>query len=200
MNKRRQSLGCFTATHRLGATIAAASRALFWRMMPLRAYLLLRVRLLGRLLREIGWLRLVLLAPVLLAAVGQGLAFAAPHPLAQWAVPLLVFLTLASAHRQRADLRFLFVSAPHFRRWLAVEYGLIALPAAVALVLFQAWGAALLTLTLPATAAAARATPAAGPRNSQAPRSQRSAPSVGTAASSRWPPSSRKAATTSGWR
>ncbi|MEL5996406.1 hypothetical protein [Hymenobacter segetis] len=113
----------------------------------------LRVRLLGRLLREIGLLRLALLAPVLLAAGGRGLILAAPHPQGQWAVPILTFLTLGSAHRQRADLRFLFISAPHFRRWLAVEYLLLALPLALVLAIFNDWGAALLTLMLPATAA-----------------------------------------------
>ncbi|MDB5270940.1 MAG: hypothetical protein JWP58_3980 [Hymenobacter sp.] len=122
-------------------------------MMPLRAYLLLRIRLLGRLLREVGAVRLALLAPVLLAALSRGLVLAAPHPAGQWAVPLLTYLALASAHRQRADLPFLFISAPHFRRWLAVEYGLLALPLAVVLAVFNDWGAALLTLALPATAA-----------------------------------------------
>ncbi|GAB2872317.1 hypothetical protein GCM10027044_38310 [Hymenobacter ruber] len=113
----------------------------------------LRVRLLGRLLREIGVLRLGLLAPVLVAALGRGLVLGVNHPWGQWAVPVLIFLTLASAHRQRADLRFLFISAPHFRRWLATEYLLLALPVAVALAIFNDWGAALLTLALPATAA-----------------------------------------------
>ena len=121
-------------------------------MMPLRAYLGLRVRLLGRLLREVGGLRMALLAPVVLAALGQGLVLAAPHPAGQWAVPFLLSLTLASAHRQRADLRFLATSAPDFRRWLAVEYLLLALPVAVVLTIFRDWSAALLTLALPATA------------------------------------------------
>ncbi|WP_213019003.1 hypothetical protein [Hymenobacter negativus] len=122
-------------------------------MMQLRAYSRLRVRLLGRLLREIGALRLALLAPVLLTAGGRALVLAAPHPQGQWAIPFLTFLTLAAAHRQRADLRFLFISAPYFRRWLAVEYLLLALPLAAVLAVFKDWGAALLTLVLPATAA-----------------------------------------------
>ncbi|GAB3847800.1 hypothetical protein GCM10028822_09720 [Hymenobacter terrigena] len=113
----------------------------------------MRAKLLGRLLREIGWLRLALLAPVLVAALGQGLVLAAPHPTGQWAVPLLTALTLASAHRQRADLRFLFINAPHFRHWLAVEYGLVALPVALVLSFFHDWSAALLALGLSATAA-----------------------------------------------
>lgn len=132
-------------------------------MRALRAYLMMRGTLLGRLLREVGWLRLALLLPLGLSVLGRGLVLAAPHPLGQWAVPLLVFLTLASAHRQRADLRFLIISAPRFRRWLAVEYGLAALLAAVPLALFQDWGAALLTLAMASAAAglpAARDRPA----------------------------------------
>ncbi|MDQ2795387.1 MAG: hypothetical protein M3Y12_15475, partial [Bacteroidota bacterium] len=94
-----------------------------------------------RLLREIGWLRLGVLVPVLVSAGGRGLVLGAKHPVGQWAVPGLIFLTLASAHRQRADLTFLFSSAPQFRRWLAVEYGVVALPVAVCLALFQDWAA-----------------------------------------------------------
>ena len=122
-------------------------------MRALRAYLVMRRKLLARLLREIGWLRLALLAPVLVAAVGQGLVLAATHPKGQWAVPLLTFLTLASAHRQRSDVQFLLISAPRFRRWLAVEYLLSALPVAVVLAGFAAWGAALLTVVLAPLAA-----------------------------------------------
>lgn len=119
----------------------------------LRAYLLLRWKLLSRLLREIGWLRLALLLPVVLAAGGRGLVLAATSSLGQWAVPVLVAGELAAVHRQRADLRFLATSAPHFRRWLAVEYALIALPVALALAAFHDWGAALLTVALAALAA-----------------------------------------------
>ena len=117
-------------------------------MRALQAYLVLRWKLLGRLLREIGWLRLALLLPVVLATLGQGLVLAARHPQARWAVPLLVAGQVAAVHRQRADLRFLATSAPHFGRWLAVEYGLVALPAVVTLAAFQGWGAALLTVAL----------------------------------------------------
>ena len=117
-------------------------------MRALRAYLMMRGKLLGRLLREIGWLRLALLLPVVLAALGRGLVLAAPHPLGQWAVPLLVAGQMAAAHRQRADLRFLATSAPHFRRWLAVEYGLAALPVAGVLAAFHDWGPAGLTVGL----------------------------------------------------
>ena len=122
-------------------------------MNPLTNYLLLRVRLLGRLLREIGWLRLALLLPIVLATTGRGLVMAAGHPQAQWGVPLLVAGQWAAVHRQRADLRFLATSAPHFRRWLAVEYGLAALPVAVVLAVFNDWGAALLMVALAPLAA-----------------------------------------------
>jgi len=122
-------------------------------MPALRAYLFLRLRLLGRVLREVGVVRLALLVPVLLAVVSRGLTLAATHPPAQWAVPVLTALLLASAHRQRADLRFLATSAPDFRQWLAVEYLLLALPVALLLLLFQDWGAAALLLTLAPCAA-----------------------------------------------
>jgi len=117
-------------------------------MPPLRAYLNLRRRLLGRQLREVGWLRLVVLVPMLLLVLGRALVTAAHHPFGQWAVPLAVALLLASAHRQRADLRFLATSAPGYPRWLAVEYGLWAMPVALVLALFKDGGAAALTLGL----------------------------------------------------
>ena len=117
-------------------------------MSPLAAYLRLRARLVGRLLREVGLLRLALLAPVLGAAVGRGLVQSAMHPWGQWVVPVMTALTLASAHRQRADLRFLAGSTSGHRCWLAVEYGLWAAPVAGGLLLFQDWGAAGLTLLL----------------------------------------------------
>lgn len=117
-------------------------------MKALRAYLNLRRRLLGRQLREVGGLRLALLVPMLLVAGGRVLFTAAAHPLGQWAVPVGVALLLISTHRQRADLQFLATSAPAYRRWLAVEYLLWALPVAVGLALFQDWGAAALALAL----------------------------------------------------
>jgi hypothetical protein len=139
-------------------------------MPSLRAYLLLRLKLLGRLLREIGWLRLLLLVSMLLVAVGRGLVLGASHRAGQWAVPGLTFLMLAQAHRERADLTFLFSSAPQFRRWLAVEYVLVVLPVAMVLAGFQDWAAALLTLAL---AAAVASLPAARerPRTRHRPRS-----------------------------
>ncbi len=123
-------------------------------MLPLRAYLLLRLRLLGRLLREIGGLRLAILGPILLVALGRALLLAAPHPQWQWAVPLLTALGLASAHRQRVDVGFLATNAPNYWRWLAVEYALLALPIAALLLGFGDWGAAALGLVLAASVAA----------------------------------------------
>ncbi|WP_210516215.1 hypothetical protein [Hymenobacter terricola] len=123
-------------------------------MPALQAYLTLRRRLAWRLLLEVGWVRLALLVPVLLLVLGRALVLAARHPAGQWAVPVVVALLLASAHRQRADLRFLATSAPDFRRWLAVEYGLWALPVAVVLLGFGDWAAAGLTLALAPWAAA----------------------------------------------
>ena len=117
-------------------------------MQALRAYLHLRFRLLARLLREIGALRLVLLGPMLGAALGRALVVGASHPQGQWAIPVAVFFLLLSAHRQRDDLRFLATAAPDFRRWLAVEYALLAVPTALVLLGFRAWLPALFTLLL----------------------------------------------------
>ncbi|GAB3320231.1 hypothetical protein ACFQT0_15340 [Hymenobacter humi] len=123
-------------------------------MHAFRAYLIMRRRLIGRQLWEVGWVRLALLVPVLLIVVGRALVLAAGSPRGQWAVPVVVFLLLASAHRQRGDLRFLAISAPSFRRWLALEYALWALPVAMVLMLLDDWAAAALTLLLaPAVAA-----------------------------------------------
>ena len=117
-------------------------------MQLLRAYLYLRCRLLFRMLREIGWVRLVLLVPVLMAAAGQILVVSASHSMGRWAVPVAVALLLASAHRQRADLRFLATSAPGYQQWLAVEYVLWAVPVAVVLAFLKDGSAAVLTLGL----------------------------------------------------
>ena len=102
-------------------------------MSSIQAYLHLRVRLLLRLLREIGVVRLALLGPLLALALARGMVLALTHAGFEWAVPLLTAQLLAAAHRGRADLRFLAISAPGFRRWLAVEYALVALPLALVL-------------------------------------------------------------------
>ncbi len=120
---------------------------------PAWRYLVLRLRTLGRLAREIGWLRLVLLLPFLLLSVGQALVVAAKHPVAQWTVPLLLAWLLLAAHRQRADYRFLATVAPGFKPWLALEYSLLAAPVALALLSLRATGPALLTLPLAALVA-----------------------------------------------
>jgi hypothetical protein len=117
-------------------------------MAALIAYLRLRGILISRLLRELGWPRLVVLGFVLVTVVGRALVMAASHPQAQWLVPLATVALLASAHRQRDDFRFLIISAPQCRQWLAVEFLLWALPIATLLLVFQDWGAVGLTLAV----------------------------------------------------
>jgi hypothetical protein len=115
---------------------------------PPRAYLRLRLRLMGRLLREVGAVRLALLLPFLFMSVGQALAVATVHPRGRWAVPIVVAWLLLLVHRQRSDYRFLVSTAPSFRAWLAWEYALLALPVDVVLVAGRAYGPAGLLLTL----------------------------------------------------
>lgn len=111
-------------------------------------YLLLRLRIGGRLLAELGWWRLALLGPFLLLSVARALVVLASHAAGQWLVPLAVALLIASQHRRRQDLDFLQLTAPSFRPWLAVEYGLWSLSAAATLLAFGRPIAALLTLVL----------------------------------------------------
>lgn len=119
----------------------------------LRAYLALRLRLLGRLLREIGWLRLALVGPLLSLGLLQGLAVLRAHPAGCWLVPPLVGWSVLAAHRQRADAQFLAGLVPDCRPWLAAEYALLGLPLALGLLALRAPGAAGLTLGLAALAA-----------------------------------------------
>lgn len=119
----------------------------------LRAYLALRLRLLGRLLREIGWLRLSLVGPLLGMGLLQGVASLGTHPAGRWLVPLLVGWSILAAHRQRADAQFLASAVPDCRPWLAAEYTLLALPAALGLLALGAPTAAGLTLGLAALVA-----------------------------------------------
>lgn len=131
---------------------------------PLSAYLRMRLRLLGRLLLEIGWLRLALVVPMLTLGLLQGASSLAGQPHGLWVVPLLVVWSLLGAHRRRSDLLFLASAAPGFRPWLAAEYALLALPWAAGLVAGRAFGPAVLTLglaSLVAWAPAARPGPAA---------------------------------------
>lgn len=132
---------------------------------PLLAYLHLRRRALGRLAREVGWLRLALLLPLLALALMQALVQAAGHPVGRWAVPLLVAGQLLAAHRRRDDYRFLATVAPGFRAWLAVEYALWSVPVALLLVVLHALAPAVLLLGLAALVAAAP--PASGGRASR---------------------------------
>ena len=114
----------------------------------LRAYLSLRLRLLGRLLLEIGWLRLALAVPMLALGLLQVFASLAKQPRGLWVVPLLVGWTMLGAHRQRADAQWLAAAAPAYRPWLAVEYALLALPLALGLLALRAPGPAALLLGL----------------------------------------------------
>ncbi|AHJ98103.1 hypothetical protein [Hymenobacter swuensis] len=96
-------------------------------------YLRLRLRVLGRLFRELGWGRLLVLGMFLALATGQALFTAAASPALVWLVPVAVGSLVLSLHRRRADLPFLRLSAPGFRAWLAVEYVLLSLPVALVL-------------------------------------------------------------------
>lgn len=112
------------------------------------AYLRLRARLLGRLLREVGWLRLGLVGPMLLLGVLQALVMLRARPLGAWLVPPLVSWLLLAAHRQRADWRFLATLTARFQPWLACEYALLAGPVALGLLGLRAPGPAALALAL----------------------------------------------------
>lgn len=114
----------------------------------MKNYLLLRLKLLGRELVEVGWLRLLLLGPLLLAALLQGLRLTAKLPPSQWVLPFIGVSACWAMHRQRPDLTFLHGAAPHFRRWLLAEYALLQLPIVGVLLARGAWLAAALALAL----------------------------------------------------
>lgn len=118
-----------------------------------RAYLALRLRLLGRLLREIGWLRLALVGPLLGLGLLQALAVLRAYPAGVWLVPPLLGWSVLAAHRQRDDIPFLVGLVPDYCPWLAAEYALLGLPLALGLLALRAPGAAGLTLGLAALAA-----------------------------------------------
>ncbi|MBX0289947.1 hypothetical protein K3G63_05820 [Hymenobacter sp. HSC-4F20] len=127
-------------------------------------YLLLRGRLLGRLLRELGWVRLLLLGTLLGLVAARALVLAAAHAGAAWTVPLVVAGLIVSTHRQRADLPFLRLMVPAFRRWLAAEYALLSLPAAL---LLLAYGRVVPGLLTPLLAAGAALAPPATARSAR---------------------------------
>jgi hypothetical protein len=118
-----------------------------------KAYFLLRWRVFSRQLVELGWWRALLLAPMLVAALGRALVTLSHHPTAHWLLPPLLFLLVLSQHRRRSDLAFLLIAAPNFRRWLAVEYVLWSVPVVVVLLCFGQLGAAALAVALVPTAA-----------------------------------------------
>ncbi|WP_460583667.1 hypothetical protein [Hymenobacter arcticus] len=120
----------------------------------------MRLILLGRLLLEIGWLRLLLAVPLLLLGLLQTLASLSKQPHGLWAVPLLVGWTVLGAHRQRADAQWLATVAPAHRPWLAWEYALLTLPMALGLLALRAYGPAAL---LPGLAALVAWVPPARP-------------------------------------
>ncbi|MCB2376749.1 hypothetical protein LGH70_04110 [Hymenobacter sp. BT635] len=93
----------------------------------MKAYLQLRLRILGRQQAELGWARLLLLSAVLLT-LGKLLEVLLRQPAAQWAGPVAGLLMVWSGHRQRTDLGFLQIASPRFRWWLLVEYALWLLP------------------------------------------------------------------------
>ncbi|WP_210114388.1 hypothetical protein [Hymenobacter elongatus] len=82
----------------------------------------------GRLLAEVGWLRLLLLGALAVVAMGKVLELLLARPTLQWAWPVAGALVCWSGHRQRADLVFLQTASPEFRQWLSVEYVLWLLP------------------------------------------------------------------------
>ncbi len=95
-----------------------------------------------------GWWRPLLLAPVLIAAIGNALVVLSKHQTAQWLLPLLLFFLTISQHRRRADLGFLHLAAPNFRQWLAAEYVLWSVPVVLVLLAFGRLEVAALTVAL----------------------------------------------------
>jgi hypothetical protein len=119
----------------------------------MKSYLQMRLRIMRRLLAELGWWRLALLGPLLALGATRAAVVLAPHPAGQWLLPLVVALSIASQHRRRPDLNFLLLTAPRFRPWVAAEYALWSAPAAIVLLIFGRVGAAGLTVALAALAA-----------------------------------------------
>lgn len=137
---------------------------------PIKAYLRLRGRVLGRQLRELGWWRLLLVGAFLLAFAGLLFTQLSRNPRGRWLVPLAVLSLVWPAHRRREDLRFLAAANPDFQPSLAAEYALLTLPAAVVLLALGSAAPALLTLALAALVGWAPAA-AAPPARQHRPRS-----------------------------
>ncbi|GAA4006547.1 hypothetical protein GCM10022408_17910 [Hymenobacter fastidiosus] len=112
----------------------------------MRAYLLLRLRILGRQLAELGWVRLVLLGALVVLAAGKLIELLLTTPATQWAWPAFGLLWCWSVHRQRTDLDFLRIASPHLRSWLLAEYALWLVPGWGILLGLGHFGAALLML------------------------------------------------------
>jgi hypothetical protein len=119
----------------------------------MKAYLIMRWWVVSRQLAELGWWRLILLSLLLGLFLARALAAAAADARLQWGVPVAVASIVASAHRQRSDLVFLQITAPQYRRWVALEYGLVSLSAVLTLLAWGCGGSALLTLLLAAVVA-----------------------------------------------
>ncbi|MFD2783975.1 hypothetical protein [Hymenobacter rubripertinctus] len=150
----------------------------------MKHYLRLRLRLLARQVRELGWARLLALGALLVLVLGKGLVTAATRPGLAWVVPGAVGLLVLSHHRRRSDLAFLHLTTPEFRGWLAAEYALAGLlPALVVLGLGQP-GPALLTVV---GAAAAALVPAAA-----APVSKRRRPGLFRSVAFEWVSAGRR--------
>ncbi|OUJ74302.1 hypothetical protein [Hymenobacter crusticola] len=117
-------------------------------MREIQHYLGLRVKVLARQLAEMGWLRLLLLSPMLLAASGQGMRLIGQYPVGQWLLPVLGAGMCLSSHRQRRDLAFLQSVAPNYHRLLLAEYVVWQLPLWGVLLVYSAWLPLLLGLVL----------------------------------------------------
>ncbi|MDU0368928.1 hypothetical protein ACFPAF_00865 [Hymenobacter endophyticus] len=111
--------------------------------------------MLGRLVRELGWWRPLVLGMFLVLSLGRALFVAAASSGLGWVVPVVVGALALSLHRRRADLAFLHLAAPRFRPWLAAEYALLSVPVALVLLGRGRPGPAALVLMLAAAAALA---------------------------------------------
>ncbi|TGE24644.1 hypothetical protein E5K00_05365 [Hymenobacter aquaticus] len=112
----------------------------------MKAYLRLRLRILGRQLAELGWLRLLLLGGVLVLTLGKVLELLLARPALQWAAPPLALLATWPGHRRRTDTGFLQIASPAYRQWLLAEYVLWLWPVWGLLLGLGYWAAALATV------------------------------------------------------